>query len=225
MYKIRKEDIEKEKSPSELYEWVSSTFDNFKTKEEMTSLRMLTYPEIKVFIEESYPLAHFCNHFFSKDKSVKISQKVGSQSYDAKIEGHSNLEHIEITNAINGYDERFRNAELDSNGSAPAVGGITVIGTKASGKQTVEFESIAVSHDEIKEEQKKMILEIVIKKSKINYPSNTMLIVAFSDNISFSTAEDISELRLFLNEVLSPKIDNFVGLSLVGYSGKVFLST
>lgn len=225
MYKITTDQIEKKKSPSEIYEWVFSTFDNFITKEEVTSLRMLTYAEIKVFVEESYPLAYFCHHFFSEDNSVKINQKVGNQSYDAIVEGCDKFDYIEITNAINGYDERLRNEELDRTGSVVGAGGIMVTGTKASGNQTITFESIAVSHDGIKEEQKELILKIVRKKSQKEYPDNTMLIVGFPDNISFKTDEDISELKSFMEYELNPIINNFSGLSLVGYSGKVFLLT
>ncbi len=224
MYKVTQNEIEAKRIPSEIYEWVFSTFDNFSTKEEKTSLRMLTYPEIKVFVEESYPLAHFCNHFFSEDGSIKINQKVGSQSYDAEVEGCEKFEYIEITNAINGRDEKLRNGVLDKTGSAPAVGGIVVNGTKASGNQTVEFENIAVLHDETKKEQKELILQIVKKKSQMKYPAKIMLIVGFPDNVSFKTEEDISELELFMKDELSPKIGDFSGLSLVGFSGNVFLS-
>lgn len=224
MFKISQDEIEVERTPTEINDWVFSTFDKFVSQEERTSLRMLTYPDIKVFIEESYPLANFCNHFFSQEDSIKINQKVGNQSYDVKVDGCNKFEYIEITNAINGHDERLRNGELDKTGSVPGVGGITVTGTKASRNQTVEFESIAVSHNEIKEEQKDLILQMVNKKSQIKYPDNTILIVAFHDNISFRTNEDISELKLFMEEVLSPLTSNFVGLALVGFSGKVFLS-
>jgi hypothetical protein len=223
MYEITTEEIEIERTPSEVYEWVFSTFENFKTKEEVTSLRLLTYRAIKVFIEESYPLAYFCNHFFSEESSVKINQKVGDQPYDVIVEGCDKFNYIEITNAINGYDERLRNEELDRTGSVPGAGEVIVTGTKASGKQTVIFENIAVLHDGIKEEQKELILEIVRKKSQKNYPVNTMLIVGFPDNPSFKTDEDISELESFMHDKLSPIVSNFAGLSLVGFSGKVFL--
>ena len=221
---ITKDDIERKRTPSEIYEWVFSTFDNFSTKEEVTSLRMLTYPEIKVFVEESYPLAHFCNHFFSENNSVKINQKVGNQPYDAIVEGCDKFDYIEITNAINGYDERLRNEELDKTGSVSGTGGVIITGTKASGNQTVTFKNIAVSHDGIKAEQKELILKVVRKKSQKEYPANTMLIVGFLDNISFKTDEDISELKLFMQDELSPIVSNFTGLFLVGFSGKVCLS-
>ena len=224
MYKVTKDEIEVKRSPSQIYEWVFSTLNNFSTKDEKTSLRTLSYPEIKVFIEESYPLAYFCNHFFGEDGSVKINQMVGSQSYDAKVEGCEKFTYIEITNAINGYNEKLRNCELDKTGSVPAVGGITIVGTKASGRQMVEFENIAVRHDDIKDEQKELILQIVNKKSKIKYPSKTMLIIGFSDNISFKTKEDILELELFMKDKISSEIGDFVGLCLVGFSGNVFIS-
>jgi len=224
MYEITTKEIEIERTPSEVYEWVFSTFEKFKTKEEVTSLRLLTYPEIKVFIEESYPLAYFCNHFFSEQNSVRINQKVGNQPYDVAVKGCNKFNYIEITNAINGYDERFRNQELDKTGSVTGVGGITITGTKASGNQTVTFENVAVSHNGIKEEQKELILKIVRKKAKKEYPDNTMLIVGFPDIISFKTDEDLSELKSFMQDELMPLISNFIGLSLIGFSGKVFLT-
>ncbi len=224
MYKITADEIEIERSPSELYEWVFSIFDCFTSKEEITSLRLLTYPEIKVFVEESYPLAYFCNHFFSEDNSIKINQKVGSQSYDAIVESCDKFDYIEITNAINGYDEKLRNEALDRTGFVWGAGGVAVTGTKASGNQIVKFENVAVSHNGIKEEQKKLILKIVRKKSQIEYPDKTMLLVAFPDNMSFKSDEDIAELQSFLEDELSPEMNNFAGISLVGFSGKIFLS-
>ncbi|MCW8895058.1 MAG: hypothetical protein OQK48_01565 [Sulfurimonas sp.] len=224
MYKITKEEIEIERSPSEIYDWVFSTFDNFTLKTEKTSLRLLMYDEIKIFVEESYPLALFCKYFFAEDNSIKINQKVGNQSYDAKVDGCEKFEFIEITNAINGHNEKLRNSELDKTGSVPGIGGIIVNGTKASGNQTVEFENIAVSHTGMKEEQKALILKAIEKKSKIEYPNKTMLVVAFNDFTTFMSKEDITELQIFMDKILRPKIDRFVGLSLVGLSGKTFLS-
>jgi len=222
---ITKDDIERKRTPYEIYEWVFSTFDKFITKDEITSLRMLNYPEIKTFVEESYPLALFCHHYFNDSDSIIINQEVGSQSYDAKIIGSDKFHYIEITLAKDGYDEKLRNAELDKSGSVPGFGGVIISGgSKASGKQTVTFENTAVLHDGVKKEQKELILKVVDKKSKIAYPDNTILVVAFDDFVSFRTEEDIGELKDFLEEILEPMVRSFSGLCLVGLSGKLFLS-
>jgi len=228
MYKVTQDEIEIERTLSEVVEWVFSTFDKIaSSREGITSLRKVTYPEIKVFLEESYPLALFCKNFFSEDDAITISQKVGNQSYDAKISGHNTLEYIEITNAIDGYDEKLRNIELDRIGSVPGVGEITITGTKASGNQVIHIDSKAVLADEtkykIKEKQKKLILEAIDKKSKIDYPPNTMLIVSFND-MMFNTDKDIVELQFLMEKIVSLKVSNFAGISLVGILEKVFIT-
>lgn len=224
MFKITKDQIETERSPSEVYKWVFSSLEKFSTPEEKTSLRLLTYPEIKVFVEESYPLAIFCKNYFDVDGSIKIKQKIGEQSYDVEVFGFSNFDYIEVTVAKNGYHEKLRNIELNQKGSVPGHGQIYISGgSKASGTQTVSFESIAVSHEGTKKELKDLILTRVIEKSKIKYPSNTALIVAFEDRYVFYDKDDVDELRMFMEKVLMPIGKDFRTVCLVGLSGKLFL--
>ena len=115
--------------------------------------------------------------------------------------------------------------ELNKKGSVPAVGEIIIEGTKASGKQKMTFKHIAVSHCEQKNLYKKLIKRIIEKNEKINYPDKTILLVAFDDNLSFKTREDINELELFLKGHFDLTTSKFIGISLIGNSGKVFINT
>ena len=103
----------------------------------------------------------------------------------------------------------MRNGKLDKSGSVPAVGGISIVGSKASGNQTVAFDSMAISHEGMKVECKELIRMVVEKKKKIKYPEKTILIVGFDNSLSFRTEEEISELQTFIRCELKSYVKQF----------------
>ena len=225
MHIIKKEEIETIRTPTEIYKWVFTTLDKFVSKEEVNLLRGMPYNGIiKTFVEESYPLAIFCNNYFSEDSSVKIHHTVGDKSPDVQVKNCNDFNYIEITYAKDGQDEILRFEKLNDTLSVPKFGSIDKKYNKNSTKRTISLNGVALSHNEIIEECKKLIKQVVakkVKKQKNNrYPDKTMLIVAF-DDISFKSKEDISNIKLFMINELNPTIGKFSGLALVGMSGKL----
>ena len=96
MNKITKKEIEIAKKPSELYEWFFNTLDKFKSREEIESVRIKNYQEIKVFMEESYPLAIFCKYYFQIDNLVCIKQQLGINHLMQKLKIMSMLSILKL---------------------------------------------------------------------------------------------------------------------------------
>jgi hypothetical protein len=216
--------IEQQRTPDEIYNWVFNLLEQVKTQEQISEIRLRTLPETKVFMEESYPLAIFVKNYFSTDSSVKLEQKVGNQPYDVKVFENSNFDFIEITQAINGEEEYLRNRQLNQTGSVAATGPMIKTGTKANKTLKTEFPLVAVSHEGEKENKKQLIQQAIQSKFSKQYPDKTILLVAFDDSI-FSEADDINELKLFLNEHIIPLNTKFNNIFLVGIQKQILVST
>jgi hypothetical protein len=94
---ITKEDIEIERTPNELRQFVTtikSKIDNCKKERHRGMLKKGIY---KVFVDEIIPLSLFCIKIYPDN--YKISPKLGNQGYDAivKDENGKIFEHLELT--------------------------------------------------------------------------------------------------------------------------------
>ena len=94
---ITKEDIEIEKTPSELREFVTtikSKIDNCKQERHKGMLKKGIY---KVFLDEIVPLSLFCMKIYPDN--YKIFPKLGNQRYDAIVKNEDGkiYEYLELT--------------------------------------------------------------------------------------------------------------------------------
>lgn len=94
---ITKEDIEIERTPSELREFVTtikSKIDNCKQERHRGMLKKGIY---KVFVDEIIPLSLVCMKIYPDN--YKIFPKLGNQGYDAIVKNENGeiFEHLEIT--------------------------------------------------------------------------------------------------------------------------------
>ena len=100
---ITKENIETERTPSELREFVTtikSKIDSCKQERHRGILKEGIY---KVFVDEIIPLSLFCIKIYPDN--YKISPKLGNQGYDAIVkDGDGKIfEHLEITTPHDGF--------------------------------------------------------------------------------------------------------------------------
>ena len=61
MYELLTEEIQMSRTGGEIYTWVFATLEKFNTDEGKVAVRLLATNEIKVLVEESYPIAIFSN--------------------------------------------------------------------------------------------------------------------------------------------------------------------
>lgn len=217
MIKISKDDIEQYRTIGELNSWIKDVFDSIHSDDSKTAIRLKTSPEIKTLIEEIIPINIFSQKYFNGE-DISIKPIVGNQSYDAKIKGSELIDYLEVTRAINGYDEILRNEHLDKHGSVPALGKFEVLGTKASGSRKVDFVHECVSHNDTMNNTKQLILEAVNKKicAQEKYNEKIFLIVAFDDSFFHVDVSDTHNVDEFIDKEISSMQHIFCGIAIVG---------
>ena len=94
---ITKEDIEIERTPNELRQFVTTIKSKINNCEQERHRGMLKEGIYKVFVDEIIPLSLFCMKIYPDN--YKIFPKIGNQGYDAivKDENGKIFEHLEIT--------------------------------------------------------------------------------------------------------------------------------
>jgi len=114
---ITSADLEVKRTPEELKEFVSSTFDSIRADNATKKVARQRKPPFKELIEEVYPLSIFCNIKY-QGASVQCCPVIGSQGYDAKIETPSGelIEKIELTWPIDGQKAHSQALQLNKKG-------------------------------------------------------------------------------------------------------------
>jgi len=99
---ITKEDIEIERTPNELRQFVTTIKSKINNCEQERHRGMLKKGIYKVFVDEIIPLSLFCMKIYPDN--YKISPKLGNQGYDAivKDENGKIFEYVEITGPHDG---------------------------------------------------------------------------------------------------------------------------
>lgn len=222
MIPLTKSEIETPRTAAELHPWVMSKLEELSATEEGKLAIRMSKGLAKELVEESFPLGHFAKHYFNASPQVLITQKIGSQSYDARIsddrKNPSGLQYVEVTQAHEGENGHLRMVMLQEEGHVSALGAVRKEGTKRRRRKIV-VENEAKSHSEIVEEQLSRIAAAVSRKSEKNYPDHTALVIIFEDFIVFKNSEDLTLLRDWARQNLISRLPQFEVVSLVGASG------
>ena len=225
MNKITKEEIEQFRTISELSFWINQIFSENISNEFITSVRLKSSDEIKTLMEEVIPISKFAKKYFSSNSKIKIKPIIGNQSYDAIIKGSDKISYLEVSRAVNGYDEKLRNEHLDKYGSVFAVGSIDKKGTKASGLREVIFLNNGISRKDeinnIKELIKKTILKKINKQK--NYNAKTLLIITFQDIFwDILDTKDTEAIDNFINNEIINLQHSFINICILGEQNNYF---
>jgi hypothetical protein len=197
-----KAEIEKERNPSELYDWLNQKVKQIcSTKEGLKDFR-LQKGLLKQLVEEVAPLAIFGKQKFDDTDQVLLQPVIGNQNYDAVVTDLRTVPaskgYIEITQSHEGEDDYLRRCELLKEGyvfsKAP------VIKTGKGKSRTVSIPPAATSVEERVKSEMNRILDAAKRKAGKDYPVNTALIISFDDMPPFEKAL----------EVMGTTIDNFV---------------
>lgn len=140
-------------------------------------------PCIKVYRDEVFLARVFSESVFNT-QDAKIWFPMDGGPADAIVKGwpaEGILTPLQITNAIDGQDDRLRMEMLTAEGSAPGLGPIRR--NKATG--AIEAVSSAEERSNIVTRQCDLVRSAIRKKVVKSYPLNTWLIVGFDDAIGF----------------------------------------
>jgi len=114
---ISKENLEKKRTPEELYEFVQKSLSSISKDEQSKKEARLRKNGSKELIEEVYPLSIFCRIKYN-GKDVICYPVIGSQGYDARVETQDGelVEVIELTWPIDGQKEYLERKKLNEQG-------------------------------------------------------------------------------------------------------------
>jgi hypothetical protein len=145
----------------------------------------------KKLIEELLPIARYIQARYSHGRILKVRWIDGTQNYDARLLSSGYLvdkglvpkrQFIEVTTAVHEKDHIKRDI-LNKTGHSFGVKGIK------QDPQTGKYASqpyVYTKHDELSEDLANRILQRIISKAKIKYPSNTSLVIqCFLDTLLF----------------------------------------
>lgn len=181
---ITKEDIETERTPNELRQFVTTLKFKINNCEQERHKGMLKEGIYKVFVDEIIPLSLFCLKVYPDN--YKILPKLGNQGYDAivKDENGEIFEYVEITGPHDGFK-----AANDAKLTVERGYGDTSIRDYNSGSDLKDMFSI--------------IMEVCKKKAKKDY-SNCSLVI----DIDFfsSPSEEEKPIYMQLLKELEKKI-------------------
>ncbi len=222
---ISKDDITKQRTPSELWDWLIQRVELICSTQEGEKAFRMQKGLIKQLVEEINVLAIFGKHKYGDTEQVLLQPVIGNQNYDAVVTDFrtkpASKTYIEITQAHEGENDYWRRCQLLEKGFVPLHSPVIKTRIKKTKIQvSIPFEANSVE-DRVKIELE-MILDAARKKEHIDYPSNTFLIISFEDLSSFREVMDDKKLDIFTNENIITLDLRFSALYLVGRLEKTF---
>ena len=226
---LTKEMLEEEHSAAKYLPWVKSLIAAVKKADDGIEAVRLGIGLSKVLIEEALPIGTFASHHYCSSNDVFVSLKIGSQHFDATVRDKrvkkSPIKYLEVTStmamgASDGYDDYLLKHHLHHHGLS-GTGTISHRGTKKSGIITNVDRGVICQEDVLKHERT-TVQEAIDRKSKIPYPPNTALIIAFDDVFAFDRKDNIGNLESVL-ELNADRLSNFSWISIVGTQQGLFM--
>jgi len=220
------EEIEKQRTPSELWDWLNQKVKQIcSTKEGLKDFR-LQKGLLKKLPEEVAPLVIFGKYKFGDTDQVFLQPVIGNQNYDAKVIDKrtepASETYIEITQAHEGKDDYFRRCELLEKGIV--FSHASVIKTGKGKNRSVSIPPEATSVEERVENELDRILTAAKRKAGKDYPANTSLIIFFDDMPPFEEALKLNNTAIdsFVKKEIMNLDLRFSQLYLVGEAKEIF---
>jgi hypothetical protein len=220
---LSQQELETPRSAADMLAWVDEAHRRFNTKDLKAQAR-----EGKHFadelIHEARPMALFAHRYFGASPQVIIRHVLGNQNFDGIVEDKrasaEPIRYLEATTTLKTYEDSLRMELLSKQGHAPAYGPVIAEGPRHK-RVSITAEGMAREHQGIRADHLKLVQDVVTRKAKKKYESNTVLIVAVDDSVAFSKKEDVAALDKLVVETLIPMLQgsNFSLLALEGSNG------
>lgn len=217
------------RTPTELRRWVEGKCRLFADCPDAKEWVLLHQGLSKKFHEEIYPLSLFITHLYIGRIDIQCIPNLDNRDFDAiildySISPPSELK-VEITSAIDGYEEHLRMKYFMEHGHVSAWGKLTASGTKKKGyKIEVDNENMNKHSDRLVRIFSLIRSSVKRKSMSLNEPQKYgqgyVLIVTFDDWFWFKP-EYIETLKDFVNKHVLALTLNFSALYVVGLSGEM----
>jgi hypothetical protein len=181
----------------------------------------------KKFYDELYPLALFVEYEFAAVPEAVVTPNLNNADFDATISfrGRADTLYIEITRAMDGYDQSLRLEVLTREGSVSFTGPILrVEGRRGARDRIVEVQDEGIDGDLLLEKNLCLVKRAVRAKANKVYGKHQLLLLVVDDSIVFRTAREHRALHALITERLLSSDLDFVRLVVQGISGKLVRS-
>lgn len=219
------DEMEKERTPDELVEWVQQIETTFSQNKEFRKFARLKTGLVKKFFEEIRPLCLFVKYYYSGNSLILCKPNLGNQKFDATIKDLRKSPHleqkIEITTTAN-RDDKLRRIFLSERGYVWMTGKIVEQGTRNKGRK-IQITPEVKDHFDVLNVEFQKILERAENKIKKEYNKDHILLIGFDDSIGFYSVgdSDYQTLDRFSKEKFSELKNAFRATYLVGLNGRV----
>jgi hypothetical protein len=204
---LTKSDLETPRTAADMLPWVLSALDGFRATKELRAAAREGKFLAKELVDEALPIALFARRYYDGSSEVTITHVIGSQQYDAIVDDRrkkpARVRYVEATVSDWDYTESLRAEILNRDGHAPAYTDVLVQGPKGR-RTTLRAKSMAVNHDDIREQHIAGVISAVKKKAARKYPDDTALVVRIDDAAPFREDADIRELDEVAQVTLAP---------------------
>jgi hypothetical protein len=207
--------------------WLNGKVEEFGASPEATALGRSGAQLPKKFYDELFPLALFIEHEFAAMPEAVVTPNLNNDNFDAMISfrGLADTLYIEITRAIDGYDQPLRLEVLTSKGSVSFTGPIVrVDGRRGTPGRVVEIQDESIDGDLRLKKDLCLIKHAVRAKAHKVYGKHHLLLLVVDDSIVFCTEGEHRVLHALIAErLLSADLDS-VRLVVQGITGKLVRS-
>ncbi|HEX3357698.1 MAG TPA: hypothetical protein VHS31_12075 [Tepidisphaeraceae bacterium] len=211
-----------ERTPLQLKRWADEQLKQIGSTQVGKSAIRLRRGIAKQFIEEVYPLGLWASRVYGDRQDIRCKPVLGNQSYDAVITDCATTPHrefrIEITQAMEGYDDHLRMEYMERHGGVSMIGKPQRSGTRADRKIDVPFE--AAGHGTLIGRAEEQVRSALANKAVKAYAPNTSLLVMMEDAY-YEWDGDFSDLDALLLDWAKSGQSQFDAVYVLGWHGKV----
>lgn len=219
------------RTPTQLAHWVEEKCRLFASYKEAKERVLLHKGLFKRFYEEVYPLSLFATHLYGGRSDIRCVSNMDNRDFDALIIDYSTLPpselKVEITSAIQGYDQHLRMKCFVERGHVNVWGKLSASGTEKKGHY-IHVENEAIDRADLLKDTLWLIRLAIKRKCSRRreaqkYGQGHVLIVTFDDWQWFEPEQDIPTLRTFIEEHVLMLPLHFAALYVLGLSGKTLV--
>jgi hypothetical protein len=226
---LRREDILSARTPAQLSEWVNLMCRAIADVPEAKVPSLLRHGLFKQFYEEVFPLSRYAVHRYGERTDIRIAPQLGTEDFDAIAFDETTTPpvqtKVEITRAIDGYDEHLRMKYFIEHGSVPIWGPLLATGSKKSGHK-IHVEHEAIDHFELVGSTVSLIKNAIERKTwnPERYGMSHVLLVSV-DDWGWFDAKDHEPIEDSVESAASSaRQERFTAVYLVGMSGRMFIA-
>jgi len=190
------EDLQTRRTCPQFIDWVWSTLHRFSETEKsraigrgcVKNLSRRYKDAVKRFHEEALPFYVLVKSMYANSEA-EVWLPIDQGPYDAHLLVDGRTQGIQITEAIDGYDNARRMAILSREGSVPAYGRLHRTKKENGRGYDVPGELEAMPHESIVDDLVSLLADTIIAKKSRSYPNGTWLLIWYHDPLILNDSD------------------------------------